>query len=120
MKEQHRVLVATGEEWLLRAIEKCFRSYGYSIDCSRQVPAVTSSVFKKRHSALLLDLRLLWAQGSDGLEMLPRIRRQSPETPVVLFTYEKTAARQGKKQRPTGTGIPELDRIALRYVGRVA
>jgi len=76
-----RVLVVEDEEKLRRVIQLHLQGSGFEVE---QAGSAEDAVLRAERADLILtDLRL---PGQDGLEFLASVRRQNPNTPVIVMT----------------------------------
>jgi len=77
-------LVAIDDELeFTKAIEQFFTTRGYQVHIALTGPSGLKLVEAHRPDAVLVDLKL---PGMDGDELLQRLRRTHPQTPVIVIT----------------------------------
>lgn len=83
MNEKAQVLVVDDNEAILDSCSQVLNKIGYTVKGARN-GAEGLKLFKSEFfHAVLLDLKL---PGIDGMEVLSKIKEESPETPVIIIT----------------------------------
>ena len=77
------ILVVDDDEALRSVLIEALRKRGHDVDGARGDQDLPRSFPACRYDVVLLDLKL---SGSDGLEILSRIRESCPETLVIIMT----------------------------------
>jgi DNA-binding response OmpR family regulator len=95
----YRMLVVDDEEPILFAMREYFSTYGYKVDCARELEEAEAMVLKYRYDLVVADLRLTDVYGAEGLSLIGHIRECSPRTHIILLT---------------AYGSPEVEREARR------
>jgi len=120
-----RMLVVDDEEPILFAMREYFSTYGYRVDCARELEEAEALVLKYHYDMIVADLRLSDVYGAEGLSLLGHIRECSPRTPVILLTaygspeVEREAKRLGvafvlHKPQP----LPDVAQIVFGLLGK--
>jgi DNA-binding response OmpR family regulator len=120
-----RMLVVDDEEPILFAMREYFSTYGYRVDCARELEEAEALVLKYQYDMVVADLRLTDVYGAEGLSLIGHIRECSPRTQVILLTaygspeVEREARRLGvaavlHKPRP----LPEVAQIVFSLLGK--
>ncbi len=78
-----RILVADDEPALRWLLERLLRQAGHAVTVVEDGPAALAAAAAERYDLAFLDIRM---PGLDGLEVLGRLRADSPETAVVVMT----------------------------------
>jgi two-component system nitrogen regulation response regulator GlnG len=78
-----RILVADDEPALRWLLERLLRQAGHAVTVVEDGPAALAAAAAERYDLAFLDIRM---PGLDGLEVLRRLRADSPETAVVVMT----------------------------------
>ena len=83
MPSGHRVLAVDDDEKILNVCKDLLTRNGFAVttcpDSTQVIPLLKSSVFE----AVLLDIRM---PGFEGTDLLPLIKKASPELPVILVS----------------------------------
>ena len=77
------VLIADDEKGIRMGLEKLFSREGYETCTAESAKEAMQLIRKKDIRLALLDIRL---GSSDGLDLLNRIKEQSPETVCIMIT----------------------------------
>jgi len=120
----YRMLVVDDEEPILFAMREYFSTYGYRVDCARELEEAEALVLKHRYDLVLADLRLTDIYGAEGLSLIGHVRECSPRTHIILLTaygspeVEHEARRLGvasvlHKPKP----LPEVAQIVFGLLG---
>ena len=84
MKTQnHRVLIIDDERPVLMTLEALLKRHGYQVDTAPTAAQGLKVLKSKSPTLVLLDLRL---PDANGLEMLDRIKTESPKVQVIILT----------------------------------
>ncbi|MGE0452003.1 MAG: response regulator [Vicinamibacteria bacterium] len=119
-----RLLVIDDEEPILFAAKDYFETKGFAVDCAREVEEAEALLSHVSYAAMIADLRLTGAYGTEGLSLVRFAKERHPETRVVLLTaygsreVEAEALRLGVdcfllKPKP----LPDLAQIVAGLVG---
>jgi DNA-binding NtrC family response regulator len=81
--ENHHVLIIDDERPVLMTLEALLKRRGYQVDTAPTATQGLKVLKSKSPTLVLLDLRL---PDADGLEMLDRIKSESPEVQVIILT----------------------------------
>jgi len=84
--EARRILIVDDEEAILQAIKDYLESFDWSVDCARSLPEAQALIDGEPYSVVVADLRLSPTEAIGGLDVIARVRRESPETRTVLLT----------------------------------
>jgi two-component system response regulator (stage 0 sporulation protein F) len=120
-----RLLIVDDEEPILIAMQEYFRTFGYEVDCARELEEAEALLTKFSYAVVVADLRLTGIYGVEGLELVGYIRQRCPYTRMILLTaygtpeIEKEARRLGVdaflyKPKP----LPEIAQIVFALLGR--
>jgi DNA-binding NtrC family response regulator len=118
------LLIVDDEESILFAMREYFMSQGYRVDCARGLDDTEAFLSSNPYSAIIADLRLGGSRGTEGLEIVDRVRAGCPATRVIILTAyglpgtEREARRRGADvflHKPIP--LPELARIVLELLG---
>jgi DNA-binding response OmpR family regulator len=120
-----RLLIVDDEEPILFAMQEYFGTFGYQVDCARELEEAEALLTNVDYSLVVADLRLTGIYGVEGLELVGYIRQRCPRTRVILLTaygsaeIESEARRLGVdaflyKPKP----LPELAQIVFALLGR--
>jgi DNA-binding response OmpR family regulator len=118
-----RLLIVDNEESILAAVKRYFELFEFEVDCARELEEAEALATCIQYDLVIVDLALQEPGGTEGLEVLRYVRRQSPRTRTILLTangtpnVEREAFRRGcdafiNKPSPLG----ELARIARELV----
>ena len=80
---QGSLLVVDDDRQVLESMTDWLRDQGFTVDASSGYTDALEQLRKKTFDLLLVDVRL---QDGDGYDLLEQVRRNYPETPVVLIT----------------------------------
>ena len=119
-----RLLVIDDEEPILFATKDYFETKGFAVDCAQEVEEAEALLSHVSYAAMIADLRLTGAYGTEGLSLVRFAKERHPETRVVLLTaygsreVEAEALRLGvdcflQKPKP----LPDLAQIVFGLVG---
>jgi two-component system, NtrC family, nitrogen regulation response regulator GlnG len=78
-----RILVADDEPSIRWLLDRLLRQAGHAVTVVEDGPAALAAVAAEPVEVAFLDIRM---PGLDGLEVLSRLRAQSPETAVIVMT----------------------------------
>jgi DNA-binding response OmpR family regulator len=113
-----RILVVDDESAILFAMDEYFSARGYEVDCARGLEEAGARLQASRYEAVIADLRLTGSGGTEGLEVVERVRSHHPSTRVIILTafgspeVEREARRRGADaflHKPVP--LPELARV---------
>src|SRR5438445_5820196 len=82
-----RILVVEDEDEIAEFMLRGLREEGFVVDRAADRDTAWHALTTGKWDAVLLDLSLA---GADGLELLRRLRRTDPITPVVVVTARAT------------------------------
>lgn len=83
MSEQKKILVVDDEENYRSLLAKVLTKEGHAVETAESGLAALYAVRQTRFDLALLDIRMT---PMDGLEVLVRIKRDSPSTKVIIIT----------------------------------
>jgi DNA-binding NtrC family response regulator len=83
MSAQERVLVIDDEESIRTVCRQLLESAGYSISTAQDGEQALEKIRQESFDVALLDLRM---PGLPGLEVLKRLKQESPNTAVIIIT----------------------------------
>src|SRR5438552_993609 len=81
--ENRRILIIDDERPILLTLEALLGRHGYHADTARTAAAGMRTLESKAPALVLLDLQL---PDAEGLQMLDQIKREHPETQVIILT----------------------------------
>jgi DNA-binding response OmpR family regulator len=122
-----RLLIVDDEESILLALQEYFTSYGFLVDCARELEEAEALLSRIAYALVIADLRLTGVYGIEGLQLIGFVREHSPTTRVILLTaygtpeIEREARRLGVdafiyKPKP----LPELAQVVHGLLGRAS
>src|SRR5215471_13861149 len=87
-KNSFRVLVADDQLTILDALKMLLRSEGFEVDVARSPQIVLESIAVREYHVLLLDLNYArdTTSGTEGLQLLDRIREMVAQVPIIVMT----------------------------------
>jgi two-component system, NtrC family, response regulator AtoC len=89
-KPQERILIADDEPDLRELLAELLGDEGYTTDAAASGDEVLARLQSDtRYDLLLLDLRM---PGTDGLQLLERLRNEGNEIPVIMMTAHSTSS----------------------------
>lgn len=83
MKQPKHILLVDDEEEFLETTSRRLRRRGYDVKTATRCGEAMPIVAEGWPDAVVLDVML---SNTDGMECLRRIKRQSPQLPVVMLT----------------------------------
>ncbi|MDZ7290243.1 MAG: sigma-54 dependent transcriptional regulator [candidate division KSB1 bacterium] len=83
MNDKANILIIDDEEALRDSCSQALQKEGYTVRCAKDGMEGLEFFKKEFFHVVLLDLRL---PGLDGMEVLSKIKEESPETPVIIIT----------------------------------
>jgi DNA-binding NtrC family response regulator len=87
MNQKQRILIVEDEEPLRRLFEKRISRKGSIVDCYGSAEEALPLLGKVPYDVALVDIKL---PGMDGIDLLRRIRQESPSTEVIIITGHGT------------------------------
>ncbi|MGA9753163.1 MAG: response regulator [Acidobacteriota bacterium] len=81
-----RLLIVDDEESILLALKDLLREEGQAIDTSSNYEEALNLLAAHRYDLVIVDLRLSGCDRDEGMEILKRVHRDHPDTPVILIT----------------------------------
>jgi DNA-binding response OmpR family regulator len=120
-------LVVDDEEPILFALQEYFTSYGFHVDCARELEEAEALLSTVVYALVIADLRLTGIYGVEGLQLIGFVRERCPGTRVILLTaygspeIEREARRLGVdafiyKPKP----LPELAQVVYGLLERAS
>jgi DNA-binding NtrC family response regulator len=79
----HRLLVADDEKKFLQNCQELLALHGFSVTTCSESPQVLALLTDDPYDAVLLDIRM---SGFEGTDLLPLIKRNFPDLPVILVS----------------------------------
>src|ERR1700731_4894425 len=83
MKETRRILIIDDERPILLTLEALLSRHGFETETAATAASGLKALKNKAASLVLLDLQL---PDAEGLQMLDQIKREHPETQVIILT----------------------------------
>ncbi len=80
---RHRILVVDDEASITNALELILGDKGYEVKMARSVGEATALLQSRPFDLVFTDLRL---PDSDGIDLLTRVKTDTPETQVIVMT----------------------------------
>jgi ActR/RegA family two-component response regulator len=77
------LLLVDDDRHVLESMTDWLRSQGFQVDAARGVAEAAERLGRKAYDLLLVDVRL---QDGDGLDLLEQVRRNHPQSQVILIT----------------------------------
>ncbi|ARB36728.1 response regulator transcription factor [Bacillus subtilis] len=105
--EKGNILIVEDEEKIARVLQLELEYEGYSVTIKHNGTEGLDAAAKGGHSLVLLDVML---PGLSGLEVLRRLRKTDPQTPVILLT-----ARDSIPDKVTGLDIGANDYVTKPF-----
>ncbi|CAI6253765.1 MULTISPECIES: two-component system response regulator YkoG [Bacillus] len=105
--EKGHILIVEDEEKIARVLQLELEYEGYSVTIKHNGTEGLDAAAKGGHSLVLLDVML---PGLSGLEVLRRLRKTDPQTPVILLT-----ARDSIPDKVTGLDIGANDYVTKPF-----
>jgi len=84
-----RILVADDEESMRVFVERSLSRRGYKVEAVASGEAAIERCEERRFDAAVVDLKM---PGTDGIEVLTRVREQDPEALVIIMTAYGTVS----------------------------
>lgn len=78
-----KILFIDDEEIVLRSCRRIFASSGYEIDTALSGEEGLNKALSQDYDIVVTDLKM---PGIGGMEVLSRLRKEKPETTVIIFT----------------------------------
>ena len=82
-----RILLADDEESIRDGVRQVLGRQGYEVTCAEDGPRALELMAQGGFDLVLLDLRM---PGLDGMEVLRRLRKEHPQTEVIILTGHGT------------------------------
>lgn len=83
---QHRILIVDDEPAILFAYRKLIEREGMGVDICECLADAIMHVKARHYLAVIADMRLAGTDNMDGLEVLRFVRKERPDTKVILAT----------------------------------
>ncbi len=87
MKEKVNILVVDDEEIVRESLVEWLREEGYNAEAAEDAFKALEKIKERNWDIALVDLKM---PKMDGLELLERIKKESPDTQVIIFTAYAT------------------------------
>jgi DNA-binding NtrC family response regulator len=83
-----QVLVADDQADVLEALRLLLKGEGFGVETATSPPAVLALTARREYDVVLIDLNYArdTTSGSEGLDLLARLRETDPDLPVVVMT----------------------------------
>jgi len=122
-----RILVVDDEDAILFSLKSYFESYGYVVDCAREMEEAQAMLTQIRYDVVIADMRLTGSHGAQGLEIIGQVKEQCPWTSTILLSAHWTAEIE-KEARSRGVvaflqkpmPLAELAQIVFGILGRAS
>jgi len=113
MTEQPLVYVADDEPELASMISEMLSDAGYAVNASPDGATLLRKVGEKRPDLILLDINM---PGMTGLEMLPKVKAERPNVPVIMITAygDETTVKRASELGAAGLLPKPIDFRLLR------
>jgi len=114
MKEKVNILVVDDEEIVRESLVEWLREEGYNAEAAEDAFKALEKIKERNWDIALVDLKM---PKMDGLELLERIKKESPDTQVIIFTAYATVhtAVQAIKKGLTITWLSHWIRRRFRF-----
>jgi len=83
MPEKKKILIIDDEPLIANALEGALQRWNYRVELSQDGKKAISNIKKENYDMVLTDMRM---PGISGMEVLEEVKKQSPETGVVMVT----------------------------------
>jgi len=80
------LLIIDDEETALVAMREYFGYLGYEVDAASDPKRAQRLLSTRRYAVVMADLQLTPYHRTEGLELIARVRQQSPSTRTILLT----------------------------------
>src|SRR5437868_578533 len=80
-------------------MKRYFQAHGYQIDCAREREEAEALITHTDYACVIVDLSLTEARATDGLEVITTLRRDHPDTPVIVLTAFGSPATEAEARR---------------------
>lgn len=88
-----RLLIVDDEESICFSMCEYFSLHGFKVDTAREIEEAEKLIEGTDYKVVIQDLRLGSNRNPDGLHMIKLIRRQHPQTRIIILTaYGSTEA----------------------------
>ena len=68
------------------AMKEYFMTFGYEVDCAREMEEAQALLTKVRYAVVIADLRLSGIHGAEGLEIVAFVRERCATTRIIVLT----------------------------------
>jgi DNA-binding NtrC family response regulator len=99
------VLVVDDEAGMCHILKRMLTDQGYAVDTANNGNQALQCISGEEYDVAMLDIRM---PGMDGLELLDKIKQESPETTVVMMTAYGTIE----------TAVSAMKRGAYEYISK--
>ncbi len=82
----HRILIIDDEQSICFSMSDYFAMHGYEVDCAQERDEAEAHLASGSYSVVIEDLRLGGIHDTEGLEMVEYIRREFPDTRIIVLT----------------------------------
>jgi two-component system response regulator (stage 0 sporulation protein F) len=112
------ILIVDDEETILFAMREYFTTFGYGVDCARELEEAKALLAQTSYAVVIADLRLTGSHGTEGLELVEYVRQRQPLTRVILLTaYGSPEIEREARQRGVDAFLQK--RMSLPEVAQV-
>ena len=80
------LLVVDDEESICFSMRDYFSRHGYKVDTAREMEEAEGLIKATDYKVVIQDLRLGLARHPDGLDIIKLVRKQNPDTRIVVLT----------------------------------
>ncbi len=81
------ILIVDDEPAILRSMSDIFSDEGYNVICAEDGSQALSLLEKETPDLIFLDI---WLPDSDGLKLLPGLKKEHPQVPVIMISGHGT------------------------------
>jgi DNA-binding NtrC family response regulator len=83
MADQQSILIVDDEDAITSEVSKDLKGNGYAVDTAANADEAISTLQKKRFDLVFLDIKM---PGKDGFEVLKFVKKDYPQTKVIMLT----------------------------------
>lgn len=123
----HKILIVDDEESICFSMSEYFKMQGYHVDCAQDREEAEALLAGDGYAVVIEDLRLGGTYNADGLDIVEYIRRQHPDTRIIVLTaygsseMEVEARNRGadaflRKPKP----LSDIAQVVFGFVGTLA
>jgi DNA-binding NtrC family response regulator len=93
------LLIVEDQPSICFGLSDFFRSRGFQVDCAVDAAQAATFLERKQYGVVITDLSLAGHRNADGLVLAARVRRNRPDTRIVVLTAYGTpeAANEAKR-----------------------